>query len=404
MKQVLDLHLHSKYSRACSPLLTLENIAQACITKGIDIVSTGDFTHPQWFKNIRDELQEINNSGLYKLKSSNIKTKFILGTELSLVYKENGKTRRVHLVVHAPNLEAVIKLNDKLGERFNLHSDGRPILGISAPKFCKICFNISAEFLIYPAHIWTPWYAIFGSKSGFDSFEECFQEYTAKIYAFETGLSSDPEMNGYVSALDKLTLLSSSDAHSLENIGREATIMEFKNESVISYQTIFDIIKNNQQSGPNRISTTLEFYPEEGMYHFDGHDKCNFSCDPIKSLKLQGICPICHKPLIIGVASRVQELADRKKSVLRPSIKIVELDKIIAQTLNVKSRQSVKVKKEYNRLIAEFGSELFILLEADLKKIKPRALSQAISQVRKGKLKITPGYDGVYGQIKIINL
>lgn len=394
MRQVLDLHIHSKYSRACSPQLTLENIAKTCETKGVDIVSTGDFTHPRWFKDIENNLEEINNSGLYQLKKSKIKTKFILGTEVSLVYKDKGKTRRIHLVIHAPNIEAVRQLNDKLGDRFNLRSDGRPILGISAPKFCALCFSVNKDFLIYPAHIWTPWYAVFGSKSGFDSLLDCFDEYTNKIYAIETGLSSDPEMNWRLSALDNLSILSSSDAHSLNNLGREATVMNFSGE--VTYQKIYSNIKNQKN-----IEMTLEFYPEEGMYHFDGHRGCNFSCAPQKN----NICPVCHKPLTIGVASRVEELADRsigaKSPTAVPFKKIIELDKIIVEVLEVKSRQSKKVKIEYNRLIEEFGSELFILLEADIKKITPSKLAEAIDKMRRGDLKIKPGFDGEYGQIKI---
>lgn len=394
MPQVLDLHIHSKYSRACSPQLTLENIAETCIIKGVDIISTADFTHPLWFKEIESKLEEINNSGLYQLKKYNCVTKFILGTEVSLVYKDKGKTRRLHLVLHAPNIETVRTLNNKLSERFNLRSDGRPILGISAAKFCQLCLAISPDFIIYPAHIWTPWYAIFGSKSGYDSFTDCFDEYTDRIYAFETGLSSDPDMNSLVSALDNLTLLSSSDAHSLDNIGREATIMNFVGAP--TYQKILDNIKND------KVVSTIEFYPEEGMYHFDGHANCHFSCTPQESKKLQGLCPKCGRPLIIGVSSRVAELSDRKNiKPLRQFIKTIELDKIIAQVLGVKSRKSVKVKKEYNRLISEFGSELNILLQVDVKKISPANLSSAIAKVRQEQLTISPGYDGVYGQIKI---
>ena len=398
MKQVLDLHIHSKYSRACSPQLTLENIAKTCSTKGIDIVSTGDFTHPFWYKEIENKLEEIKKTGLYQLKNSSIKTKFILGTELSLVYKDKGKSRRIHLVVHAPNLNAVKKLNDKLGERFNLRSDGRPILGISAPKFCALCFAIDANFLIYPAHIWTPWYSVFGSKSGFNSLVDCFDEYTDKIYAIETGLSSDPEMNWRLSALDNLSILSSSDAHSLNNLGREATVMKFDDE--ITYQAIYQNIKDRKN-----LVMTLEFYPEEGMYHFDGHRLCNFSCSPKETLKLKSLCPVCHRPLVVGVASRVEELADRalgcKPLEAVPFKKLIELDKIIAETLKVKSRASKKVVNEYNKLISTFGTELFILLDLDLEKIDSPLLATAIDKVRRGDLNIKPGFDGEYGRVKI---
>src|SRR3990167_9020566 len=208
MRQILDLHIHSKYSRSCSPELTLENIEAACRIKGVDIIATGDFTFPDWFSDIKDKLGETKaGSGLYKLKSAkDDKVKFILSTEVALIYKDGGKARRIHLVIHAPNVAAAEKLNNHLDENFNIRSDGRPILGMSAPALMKLCLDIDKKFLIYPAHIWTPWFAVFGSKSGFDKMEECFHKYTKNIYALETGLSSDPAMNWRLSALDNLTI------------------------------------------------------------------------------------------------------------------------------------------------------------------------------------------------------
>ena len=244
MQQVLDLHIHSKYSRACSQKLTLANILQTCKIKGVDIVATGDFTYPQWFFDIKNELEEIQNTGLYKLKTAkNEKVKFILGTELSLVYKDKEKCRRIHLVLHAPNIKAVEELNNFLDKKYNIRSDGRPILGMSAPSLMELCLKIHPQFLIYPAHIWTPWYSVFGSKSGFDCLEDCFGDYTQNIYAYETGLSSDPEMNWRLSALDNLTLISNSDAHSLPNIAREANVFDL---AEVSYESIYNSIKNNQ--------------------------------------------------------------------------------------------------------------------------------------------------------------
>jgi len=306
MQQILDLHIHSRYSRACSPRLTLVNIEQTCRFKGIDIIATGDFTHPEWFKSIKEELVETgHNTGLYKLKTAqDDKIKFILSTELSLIYKDGDRARRIHLVVQAPNISAVEELNKQLSKKYNIHSDGRPILGISAPDLVAMLLKIDSKFLIYPAHIWTPWFAVFGSKSGFDSLEECFKEQTKHIYAIETGLSSDPAMNWRLSALDKLTILSNSDAHSLANIGREANVMEISEP--ITYQKIYDHIKNR-----TGMKFTIEFYPEEGMYHFDGHRDCRFSCSPEETRKIKNICPVCHKPLIIGVLNRVDDLADR---------------------------------------------------------------------------------------------
>ncbi len=408
MKQVLDLHIHSPYSRACSPQLTLSNIDKVCREKGVDIIGTGDFTHPIWFKAISTELKEtFSGSGLYKLKSTkDDKIKFILSTEVALIYKDNGKVRRIHLVVHAPNIKAAAEANEILGSRFNVKSDGRPILGISAPEFVRLLLNIDAKFLIYPAHIWTPWFAVFGSKSGFNTLEECFKEETENIYAYETGLSSDPEMNWRLSALDNLTLLSSSDAHSPVNIGREATVMELSKKP--SYQEIYDIIKYHKKGGESGILYTIEFYPEEGMYHLDGHRTCSFSCLPEESGRLKNICPVCKKTLVIGVLNRVGELADRplgyKPKNATPFKKVIELDKIIAEALNIKSRSSRAVQVEYKRLVEHFENEFSVLLDVslkDLKNISDARIVEGISRMRLGKLIIEPGFDGQYGQVNI---
>ena len=409
MRQVLDLHIHSRYSRACSPQLTLENIAAACRQKGVDIIATGDFTYPEWFANLKKELTEIApDAGLYKLKSApDDKIKFILSTEVALIYKDGERCRRIHLVVHAPNLKAVAELNKQLDKKFNIQSDGRPILGISAPEFVKLVLKIDSRFLIYPAHIWTPWFAVFGSKSGFDSMKECFKDQTENIYAFETGLSSDPEMNWRLSALDNLTMLSNSDAHGLNNIAREANVMDLTEKP--TYQEIYEIIKKGRR-GKSGLEFTIEFYPEEGMYHFDGHRDCGFSCEPETSRRLKNICSKCGKPLVIGVLNRVEELADRPAGFRPPRAvpfkKLVELDKIIAEALGVKSRNSKAVLKEYQSLIKEFGSELFILLELDLAKngakIDP-VIKEGIKRARNGELIIKPGFDGQYGEIKVFS-
>lgn len=408
MKQVLDLHIHSPYSRACSPQLTLVNIDKVCREKGVDIIATGDFTHPVWFKTLSTELKEtFSGSGLYKLKSAkDEKIKFILSTEVALIYKDNDKVRRIHLVVHAPNLEAATEANKILGSRFNVKSDGRPILGIKAPEFVRLLLNINSKFLIYPAHIWTPWFAVFGSKSGFNTLEECFQEETENIYAYETGLSSDPEMNWRLSALDNLTLLSSSDAHSPINLGREATVMELSEKP--SYQEIYEVIKYQKRGQDSGILYTIEFYPEEGMYHLDGHRICSFSCLPEESRRLENICPVCQKPLVIGVLNRVDELADRPigyKPKNAPSFKkVIELDKLIAEALNIKSRSSKAVMIEYQRLIEYFGSEFNILLDVsleDLGKMANAKIVEGISRMRAGRITISPGFDGQYGQVNI---
>jgi len=405
MQQILDLHIHSRYSRACSPQLTLANIDKFCRLKGVDIIATGDFTYPAWFESIKSELIETApKSGLYKLKTAiDDKVKFILSTEVALIYKDEEKCRRIHLVIHAPNIAAAEKLNKQLDKKYNIRSDGRPILGIKAPELVKMLISIDPKFLIYPAHIWTPWFSVFGSKSGFNTLEECFHDQTKHIYAYETGLSSDPEMNWRLSALDKLTVLSNSDAHSPINIAREANIMEISEP--ITYQKIYDNIKNK-----TGMMATIEFYPEEGMYHIDGHRDCKFSCEPSESRKLNNICPVCKKPLIIGVLNRVEELADRPSGYKPKNAvgfkKLVELDKIIAEAYNIKSRSSKAVQKEYTALILKFGPELTILMDLNLDKVKdeidPRIL-EGIKRVRQGNLIIKPGFDGQYGEVHIFS-
>lgn len=408
MQKVLDLHLHSPFARACSPRISPESIAQTCELKGVDIVGTGDFTHPDWFVLLSRKLIEEKNSGLYKLKDGSSETLFLFSAEVSLIYKEAGRTRKVHLVVHAPSLELAKELNQQLAKSFNLKADGRPILGISAPKFVRLCLDIDPHFLIYPAHIWTPWYSVFGAKSGFDSLVECFQEELVNIYAFETGLSSDPQMNWQLSSLDNLTCLSNSDAHSLENIGREANIMEL---AKLSYTNIYRVIRNNLKivAGDSEgMLGTIEFYPEEGMYHLDGHRQCNFSCSPKESRRINGLCPVCSKPLIMGVSHRIMDLADRPES-YQPKFKtsfhkLVALDKIIAESLGIKSRKSKKVQKKYQELIDKYRSEIHILKDLNLESLAPEdmKLVRAISKVRMGKVNISPGFDGKYGEINIL--
>jgi len=411
MQQVLDLHIHSRYSRACSKDLTLENLDKACRIKGVDIIATGDFTYPQWFDDIRTLTPSPlspgargKESGLYELKNSDGKVKFILSTELALIYKQGERTRRIHVVVLAPNIAAVEKLNKYLDAHFNIRSDGRPILGMSAIELCKILFEIDEKFMVIPAHIWTPWFAVFGSKSGFDGMEECFGEFTKYVYAYETGLSSDPEMNWRLSALDNLTLLSNSDAHSLPNIGREANAFDL-NE--ISYDEIYRVIKEKDLS---KIKYTIEFYPEEGMYHYDGHRFCGVRLSPQETKKQKGICPKCKKPLTVGVCYRVDELADRELG-FRPAgapdyKKLVELDKIIAEALDIKNRAAQRVQAEYQNLIKKAGNELHILIDEPLAQLSQATLpeiAEGIKRVREGKLIIEPGFDGQYGAVKIFS-
>ncbi len=397
MIQILDLHIHSPYSRACSSKISLERIEKTCLEKGVDIIATGDYTHPSWFKEIKNKLEETDkDSGLYKLKEKENKVKFILSTEVSLIYKENDKLRKIHLVVLSPNIEAVNNLNNYLTKKYNINSDGRPILGISSPEFVKLCLKINPQFLIFPAHIWTPWFSIFGSKSGFNSFKECFKDQVKHIYAYETGLSSDPAMNARVNLLDNLTCLSNSDAHSLDNIGREANIFDLNK---VCFNEIYRVIKERDLKS---LKGTIEMYPEEGMYYLNGHRDCGYS-----SISNDSICRVCKKPLTLGVLKQVENLASRDKNYKLknspPYYHLVSLNKIISQAVGIKSLKSKKIRKEYLNIINNFGSELDVLLNLDLKNLVDCKMIEGIKRVREKKINIEPGYDGQYGKINIFN-
>ncbi len=401
MKIIADLHIHSAYSRGCSKQLTLANIAKWCCYKGIDLVSTGDFTYPAWRKALREELEPLGN-GFYVLKAGGNNVKFVIGTEISCIYKQGGKCRRIHLCLLAPSLEAAEKLSEELIKRgCNIKSDGRPIIGLSAKALAQLCWSIDPDFFVFPAHAWTPWFAIFGSKSGFDSIEECFEEETKNIFAIETGLSSDPAMNHLVSRLDNIALLSNSDAHSLNNLGREANVFELAKEE-FSYAGIISAIKGNDR---NKFTSTIEFFPEEGKYHIDGHVACNYSCLPETSLKNNNLCPKCGKLLILGVLNRVSALADRTdydKNIFRPFNSLIPLQEIIADAYEV-GKNSKKVMAEYLRLV-EKHSEFAILLdlpESELNNIASKDIADSIIKVRNGDVIIKPGYDGIYGKIRI---
>ncbi len=405
MRQILDLHIHSKYSRACSKELELPKIAKACEIKGIDICSTGDFTHPAWFSHMKENLKE-DTDGIYKLKDGSSKTKFIIGTEIASIKKHKDKTRRLHLCIFAPNLEVAEKFNKVLENRdFNLKSDGRPILGMTAKNLLELMLETDERMVMIPAHAWTPWFGIFGSKGGYDTLEECFEDLTPHIFAIETGLSSDPLMNWRLSLIDNLSLVSNSDAHSLPKLGREANVLDFKDKNLVSYNEIMRIIREKNKK---EFLYTIEFYPEEGRYHLDGHRSCDFVCEPEESKKLGNICPKCKKKLVIGVMNRVVELSDRtlteaKKIDKVPYKSLVPLDVILSDTLEV-GPSSKKVKNTYDDLIAKLGNEFFILLEAsikDIEKVSDKNIAQAIKKAREGDIYIKPGYDGEFGVVKI---
>lgn len=414
MLYIADFHIHSKYSRATSRQMDLEHLDQWAKIKGIHILGTGDFTHPKWFEELTEKLQPAQN-GIYQLKShpvtqpdalsndrTNSKTKFICTTEISCIYSKNSKVRRIHLVVFAPNLETVEKINQKLSAKYNLKSDGRPILGLDAKELVKNLLDVSPEIFIVPAHAWTPWYSIFGSKSGFNSVEECFEEMMPYIFALETGLSSDPAMNWRWSYLDKYTLTSNSDAHSPENLGREANVFNFEKEP--NYFDIINSIKTKQN-----FLYTIEFFPEAGKYHFDGHRLCGVRLTPEQTKKEKGICPKCRRPLTVGVMYRVDELADRiepQRPKGAPIYKsIIPLKEILAEVLET-GPQGRAVVIAYDNLIKKGQNEFNILLnlsEEELAKICEVKLTEAILKMRKGEVIKDPGYDGVYGRIKIFS-
>ena len=403
MRFIADFHLHSKFSRATSKDMDLDNLNKWAQIKGINVLGTGDFTHPQWFSYLKGSL-EPTEPGLFKLKndSSKNKVRFILTAEISCIYSKGGKVRKVHIILFSPSFEVCEKINAQLGWIGNLKSDGRPILGLDAKELAKIVLNASKDCMVIPAHAWTPWFSIFGSKSGFDSIEECFEDYTKYIFAIETGLSSNPPMNWRLSNLDKITLISNSDAHSPQKIGREANILDTE----LSYFAIKEAIEKKDLQ---KFLFTIEFFPEEGKYHYDGHRNCNIRTNPEQSKKYNNICPNCGKPLTIGVLNRVEELADRPKNEkpgnVVPFKSLIPLEEIIAEGLGVLPGAK-KVKVEYNNLIKKFGNEFEILLNTsfeDLKTVTLPEVSEGIVKVREGKVKIDPGYDGVYGKVRIFS-
>jgi len=406
MRFIADFHIHSKYSRATARDMDLESLDKWAKIKGIKVLGTGDFTHPEWFKNLKSKLEPAE-PGLFRLKSearsTKFETRFILTTEISCIYSKKNKVRKIHIIVFAPSFDAVEKINTHLGWIGNLKSDGRPILGLDAKELAKIVLGISEDCFVVPAHAWTPWFSIFGSKSGFNSIEECFEEYSKYIYAIESGLSSDPAMNWRLSALDKIAVISNSDCHSPSKIGREANVFDLP---FLSYSSIITAIKSKD---PQNFLYTIEFFPEEGKYHYDGHRVCGISLSPEESKKYNNICPTCGKQLTIGVMNRVAELADRpigfKPDNAIPFKSLVPLEEIIAESLGV-GTASKQVAKEYKELIKKLGSEFNVLLETsagDLEKATMPEIAEGIKKVREGKIFIEPGYDGVYGKIKIFS-
>ncbi len=412
MRFLADFHVHSKFSRATAKNLDLEHLYIAAQQKGITVVGTGDFTHPAWFSEIKEKLVPAEQ-GLFRLKdeiahvcdnavpaSCRGDVRFILVSEISNIYKKNGKTRKNHNLVFAPDIDSATRFNTKLDAIGNITSDGRPILGLDARDLLEVLLESSDQAFLIPAHIWTPWFSLLGSKSGFDSIEECFEDLSHHIFALETGLSSDPAMNRRVSGLDGFTLVSNSDAHSPSKLGREANLFDVK----LDYRAI----KSAMETGnPEQFLGTFEFYPEEGKYHLDGHRKCDIRMWPKDSIEHGGICPVCGKPLTLGVLYRVEELADRGESAvperIHPFYSIIPLEEILSEIFKV-GPKSKKVQRGFQSVLEKLGPEFSILHSLSIEAIDKAGiplLGEAVKRVREKNIQIYPGYDGEFGKIEI---
>lgn len=401
MTYIADLHLHSAYAYATSKALTLENLAKWAKFKGIDLLASADFTHPVWFEELSQKLTP-DGDGLYQFDGVH----FVLGTEVSCVYQQGGRQRRVHVLLFAPNLATVARLNLALAGHGNLKPDGRPTLTMSARDLTALTLDINPDCIVLPAHAWTPWYGVFGSKSGFDRLEECFLDMTPAITAVETGLSSDPEMNWGVGDLSNLTIVSFSDAHSLPKLAREVTAFQ----GPMTYPGLAETLAQN------RVAYTVEFYPEEGKYHYDGHRKCGVCLPPAEIPMQSSVCPVCGKPLTLGVLNRTSSLSEGKVAGIKgadgfiqspdgrpPFIRLVPLQEIIAEVLG-QNPNTKRVQSIYLQMIEELGSEIEVLTSAteyDLARVSGERMAQAVLQVRAGDIQVEPGYDGVFGKVSI---
>jgi len=376
--------------------MNIKTLSEYAKLKGISLLGTGDFTHYLWLEELKNTLKDSGN-GLFEYNGIN----FMLTGEVSSIYSKNGKVRKIHNVIFVPSFDIADKINSVLSGYGNIAYDGRPIIGIDAKLLAEILFGISKDIFLVPGHIWTPWFSLFGSKSGFDSIEECFEEYTKDIYALETGLSSDPGMNWQWSKLDKFSLISNSDSHSPQKIGREANVFDTE----MSYKAVTDALKKKDKK---KFLYTIEFFPEEGKYHYDGHRLCNVRLSPVETKKNKNICPKCGKLLTIGVMNRIIELADRPEGFIPensiPYKRMIPLSEIIADTLGV-GDTSKAVDKEYRAIIPRLGAELEVLMEVSedkLLKELPVKIAKAIINVRSGDVNILPGFDGEYGRIEIL--
>ena len=409
MKMIADLHIHSRFSMATSKEGMPENLDFWARKKGISLIGTGDFTHPVWREELKERLVSEGN-GLYRLRDAYVKeesrkfpgegTRFVVSGEISSIYKKNGKTRKVHNVILLPSLEAADAMAQRLEKIGNIHSDGRPILGLDSHDLLEMMLDVCPEGILIPAHIWTPHFSVLGAKSGFDSVEECFEELAPYIHALETGLSSDPAMNWRISKLDRYQLVSNSDAHSPSKLGREANLLDID----CSYEGLYRAIQTGEG-----LEGTVEFFPEEGKYHFDGHRKCGVSLSPVEAERLGGICPVCGKKLTMGVDHRVEQLADRAEGFVKKDGKkyesLVPLPEVISACMGY-STASKKVQGCFEQMIQTLGTEFDTLRNVpseDIKSCAGERIAEGIENVRTGNVKRIPGYDGEYGKIELFD-
>jgi uncharacterized protein (TIGR00375 family) len=397
MQVIADFHLHSKYSRATSKNMDIEGLSRGAKVKGLHLLGTGDFTHPFWLNELKQKLEEVGGTELFTYRGMF----FILTTEVSTIFTFEGQTKKIHQIIHAPSFDVVEQINENLSKYGNLKTDGRPMLTVSAPEFVENMMEISKDVIVTSAHVWTPWFSLFGSKSGFNRVEDCYQDQTKNIFSLETGLSSNPAMNWRLSALDKFTLVSNSDSHSPYpwRLGREANAFDLKK---VTYKEIFDAIKDKDRK---KFLFTIEVEPSYGKYHFDGHRNCGISLTPAEAKKFNNICPVCGRKLTIGVLHRVEELADRPEGFVPedaiPFKTLLPLYEIISFVTGTNQLYSQKVIVEQDRLIENFGNEFNVLLNVskeELLKVTSEKIADAIVKVREGKVKYAAGYDGVYGR------
>lgn len=400
---IADLHIHSKFSRATSKRMDIEEISRFAQVKGLNLIGTGDLTHPKWFKELEEKLIEDQKKGLYKpVKNPKSAVRFIVTGEVSTIFELNGNSKKIHHLILTPSLETAIQIRDRLVQYGDLSSDGRPMLNMTAPQVVEEVIEVSPENVVIPAHAWTPWFSLFGAFSGFDRIEDCYQDMTKHIKALETGLSSDPPMNWRLSALDKFTLLSNSDSHSPWpwRIGREANVFELEK---LTYHEVVETIRRKDKE---RFRFTIETDPAYGKYHWSGHRSCKISLPPEKADELDNRCPVCGRKLTKGVEQRVEELADRPRCYKPESVPsylhLLPLSEIISTILGMTYPGVQKVWSIYNALISRFGNEYAVLMDAPLEELSRCAgpeIADVVIRVREGRVKVIPGYDGVYGQI-----